>query len=198
MKKYLTWNNYAFDLYQIWKQSAAKRLLSGIIFASSPMYPTTRLDLQLVALEPSIHQISRKATMFHHIEPNNSSIVSRWKQIISLLWKPTLLLKLTKMDEMGCKTDIGGTALLSFLYHISSELASTFNEICSSRIIINSDVRMYVGIGRYPYFWPRNTTKFGPIDNRWQFLISFMHSSVVMWSSVLSSLTFCKSQESDE
>lgn len=33
------------------------------------------------------------------------------------------------------------------------------------------------------------TTKFGPIDNRWQFSISRMHNSVVMWSSVASSLT---------
>ena len=35
----------------------------------------------------------------------------------------------------------------------------------------------------------RLTTKLGPIDNRWPLSISFMHSSVVMWSSVASSRT---------
>lgn len=33
------------------------------------------------------------------------------------------------------------------------------------------------------------TTKLGPMERRWQFSISFIHSSVVMWSSVASSRT---------
>lgn len=46
-------------------------------------------------------------------------------------------------------------------------------------------------VGVHWTFWyqSRLTTKLGPIDSRWQFMISRMQSSVVMWSSVASSLT---------
>lgn len=36
----------------------------------------------------------------------------------------TLLLKLVRIDEIGCNIEIGGTALLSFLYHMSSKVTS--------------------------------------------------------------------------
>lgn len=59
----------------------------------------------------------------------------------------TLLLKLINIDDIGCRTDIGGTALLSFLYQVSIRLTSLPVLLSSSRIICNSDDKMYVGIG---------------------------------------------------
>lgn len=56
-------------------------------------------------------------------------------------------MKLIKIDEIGCKTDIGGTALLSFLYHVSINVGSWPVAASSSLIICSSDDRMYVGMG---------------------------------------------------
>lgn len=36
----------------------------------------------------------------------------------------TLLLKFLRMDEIGCNMLVGGTALLSFLYHLSRTVTS--------------------------------------------------------------------------
>lgn len=60
----------------------------------------------------------------------------------------TLLLKLTKIEEIGCKIEIGGTALLSFRYHVSSKVTSILQAAKSSLNNCNSDESMYVGIGR--------------------------------------------------
>lgn len=61
------------------------------------------------------------------------------------------------IEEIGCRTDIGGTALLSFLYHVSNNVTSEPTFTNSSLNNSSSDEIMYVGIGRYPYFCPRNT-----------------------------------------
>ena len=61
------------------------------------------------------------------------------------------------MEEIGCNTDTGGTAFVSFLYHVSNKLTSVPTSARLSRSICNSEDTMYVGIGRYPYFWPKNT-----------------------------------------
>lgn len=60
----------------------------------------------------------------------------------------TLLLKLISIEEIGCRTEIGGTALLSFLYHISNKVTSEPTLTNSSLNNSNSDETMYVGIGR--------------------------------------------------
>lgn len=57
-----------------------------------------------------------------------------------------------RMDEIGCKTEIGGTALLSFLYQVSIRVGSLPVAANSSLIICSSDDNTYVGIGLYPYF----------------------------------------------
>lgn len=54
----------------------------------------------------------------------------------------TLLLKLMRMEEIGCSTDMGGTALLSFLYHVSISAGSPPVATSSSRSICSSDERM--------------------------------------------------------
>jgi len=41
----------------------------------------------------------------------------RWMEI-------TLLLKLTKIEEIGWRTEMGGTALLSFRYQVSMRVTS--------------------------------------------------------------------------
>jgi len=71
--------------------------------------------------------------------------------------KRTLLLKLTRILEIGCSTEIGGTALLSFRYQVSNRETSVPTLASSSLKSCNSDDKIYVGIGRYPYFCPRNT-----------------------------------------
>jgi len=60
----------------------------------------------------------------------------------------TLLLKLISIEEIGCRTEIGGTALLSFLYHISNKVTSEPTLTNSSLNNSNSDEIIYVGIGR--------------------------------------------------
>lgn len=52
------------------------------------------------------------------------------------------------IEEIGCKTEMGGTALLSFLYHISNKVTSEPTLINSSLSNSNSDEIIYVGIGR--------------------------------------------------
>lgn len=69
----------------------------------------------------------------------------------------TLLLKFLRIDEIGCSILVGGTALLSFLYHLSRRLTSIPWPSNSVLNISSSELRTYVGIGRYPYFCPRNT-----------------------------------------
>jgi len=60
----------------------------------------------------------------------------------------TLLLKLISIEEIGCRTEIGGTALLSFLYHMSNKVTSEPTLTNSSLNNSNSDEVIYVGIGR--------------------------------------------------
>lgn len=72
-------------------------------------------------------------------------------------WKFTLLLKFFKMEEMGCRMLVGGTALLSFLYHVSKTLTSIPWLSSSACRVSNSELRTYVGMGLYPYFCPRKT-----------------------------------------
>lgn len=60
----------------------------------------------------------------------------------------TLLLKLISIEEIGCRTEIGGTALLSFLYHVSNSVTSEPTLTNSSLNSSNSDDIIYVGIGR--------------------------------------------------
>jgi hypothetical protein len=59
------------------------------------------------------------------------------------------------MEDIGWRTDTGGTALLSFLYHMSKTEPSTFIAVNSSLSMASSADTMYVGIGLYPYFWPK-------------------------------------------
>lgn len=59
----------------------------------------------------------------------------------------TLLLKLIRIDEIGCNTETGGTALLSFRYQVSISATSLPVAANSSLINCNSDEMMYVGIG---------------------------------------------------
>jgi hypothetical protein len=61
------------------------------------------------------------------------------------------------MEEIGCSTDTGGTALLSLRYQVSRRTGSVPELARSSLSICSSEDRMYVGIGLYPYFCPRNT-----------------------------------------
>jgi len=61
------------------------------------------------------------------------------------------------MEEIGCSTETGGTALLSLRYHRSRSPGSVPVFARSSLNICSSDDRIYVGMGRYPYFWPRKT-----------------------------------------
>lgn len=60
----------------------------------------------------------------------------------------TLLLKLMRIEEIGCRTEIGGTALLSFRYHVSNKVTSDPTFTNSSLNNSNSDEIIYVGIGR--------------------------------------------------
>lgn len=64
------------------------------------------------------------------------------KQII------TLLLKLTKIDEIGWRMQTGGTAFESFLYQVSSRMTSWPMVNKTSRNCANSEAKIYVGIGR--------------------------------------------------
>lgn len=57
-------------------------------------------------------------------------------------------MKLIKIDEIGCKTETGGTALLSLRYHVSINVGSLPVAANSSLINCNSDDNTYVGIGR--------------------------------------------------
>lgn len=54
----------------------------------------------------------------------------------------TLLLKFISIDDIGCKTDIGGTALLSFRYHVSISVGSWPVAASSSLINCSSEDRM--------------------------------------------------------
>lgn len=54
----------------------------------------------------------------------------------------TLLLKLIRMEEIGCKTDTGGTAFVSFRYHVSSKVTSVPFSAKLSLNICNSDDTM--------------------------------------------------------
>lgn len=51
------------------------------------------------------------------------------------------------MEEMGCSTEMGGTAFESFLYQVSKRTTSMPIAARSSRSNCNSDERMYVGMG---------------------------------------------------
>lgn len=56
------------------------------------------------------------------------------------MYNYTLLLKLTRIEEIGCKTDMGGTALASFLYQVSNKITSVPPAAKSSRSICNSEL----------------------------------------------------------
>lgn len=76
-------------------------------------------------------------------------------QIIIII---TLLLKFVRIELIGCKTRTEGTALESNLYQLvnsktSSSCSMTFNNMS------NSLANIWLGIGRCPYFCPRNTYK---------------------------------------
>lgn len=77
------------------------------------------------------------------------------------------------------------------LFHSFEKNQSVWKSIfCHS--FLSLVVKSYIIVQSFPqaptvYF--TLTTKLGPIDNRWQFSISFIQSSVVIWSSVASSRT---------
>lgn len=79
----------------------------------------------------------------------------------------TLLLKFFKIEDIGCRILVAGTALLSFLYQSSRTLISMPWFFNSSLSMSNSEFKTYVGIGRYPYFCPRNTLRL--FENQWKF-----------------------------
>lgn len=65
-----------------------------------------------------------KSVILKSTDGNIAIVVGNYYFLIKKTIENTLLLKFFKIEEIGCKMLVGGTALLSFLYHVSKTITS--------------------------------------------------------------------------